>query len=104
MAGFWAANFGVVALKYGLYVFSARVGDLDCISVDDLVHFVGFREVLVYQAKEFLSYISGDSHVVGWVVPNNISFGFLSFALCWCFWYISLLRNKVEVAVVNIYR
>ena len=67
-------NLVVVGFDDFCHVWHATVANFDGVSVEDLVQFASFREMLVNQLQEFLAYICCYIFAEGGVEPNDIAF------------------------------
>ena len=61
----------VVVLSYNVYhVLVTAVAHLHIAFVKNLVEFILFREVLLYEIEELLSNVSLDAFIKRWVIPD----------------------------------
>ena len=65
----------VVVLSYNVcHVLVTAVAHLHIVFVKNLVEFILFREVLLYEIEELLSDVSLDAFIKRWVIPDYLSF------------------------------
>ena len=62
-------------LSYNVcHVLVTAVAHLHIVFVKNLVEFILFREVLLYEIEELLSDVSLDAFIKRWVIPDYLSF------------------------------
>ena len=67
-------NLSFVVVGYnGFDITHAAIAQFNRVSVENLVKWVWFREVLINERKEALSYIRFDILAERWIVPKNVS-------------------------------